>query len=136
MATMKLFRCERPSCLTKDRGQFWSCQPICPQCKLEANDPKFGSKIIRLQIVHFDPPTDFPGVGQNYRACDHAIGVHAATGPGGVPNPYHGATGDPRFVNCPKCLATDDCKTAMIGVGDEDGPANAALQRIETLPRA
>lgn len=132
MATLKFYRCGRPSCMTKEKGQFWSETPICPQCKLEANDPKFGHKIIRLTILHLDPPTDFPGIGKSHRACDVTKSIQAPDGPGGVPNPYHAGTGVVSMVNCPACKLTQAYKDAVAMIDDEDGPRQASIsERLE-----
>lgn len=110
-----------------------STMPTCPQCGLTADDPKFGHKIIRLVIVHFDPPTDFPGIGQQHRACDPNKPIQAPDGPGGVPNPWHAGTGDPKVVNCPACMQTESYKAVLATAEDEDAPNStaAAMGRIE-----
>lgn len=109
---MKQYRCLRPKCQNRNKGLFKAEQPTCPQCNLQANDPKFGHMICRLVVVHFDPPTDFPGMGQGYRACDHAKTIQADPGTGGVPNPWHAGTGAINAVTCSECKETTEYKTA------------------------
>lgn len=150
MATLKLFRCTRPSCTTKDMGRFQSLGWECPQCGLSIKDPKLGHKIIRLTVIHFDPPSEWPGVGLNVRACNKAMPIQAPEGPNGVPNPWHAGTGDPRQVSCPDCLLTDEYKKALLTSEDEeengqvtasadddkaviDSRSRAALDRLESF---
>ena len=120
MATLKLFRCTRVSCVKKDQGRFQSEGWACPQCGLPMKDPKLGDKIMRLTMVHFDPPSEWPGMGLHYRACDPSIGIQVAPAQNGMPNPWHAGTGDPRQVSCPKCKDTEAYKKALATAEDED----------------
>lgn len=97
----KLFRCHRPKCQPLDMGKFFSANPTCPQCGLSPADPKFGDKIQRLVMVHFDPPTEFPGRGEQVRACEPSKGIQCEGGT--IPNPWHAGTGSITAVTCPIC---------------------------------
>lgn len=142
MATRKLYKCHRPTCQAKNHGQFWQeadreNPPVCPQCNLSALDPKFGDKIQRLVVVHFDPPSEFPGTGLQVRACDPKMPIQAQVVNPKLPS-WHAGTGNPKTVNCDLCKATDAYKAAAI---DDDGDAvekvnaatKAAFERLEPL---
>ncbi len=135
MATTKYYRCHNPTCAPKDQGKFRSTAPVCPQCRISADDPKFGRLIVRLVFVHFDPPTHVPGIGQNVRACDPTKPIQAPDGPNGLPNPWHAGTGVPAAVTCQACQETPEYKAALAAEDDEDGPdlAKAAFERIQTV---
>lgn len=126
MATNKLFRCMNPRCQEKDlaMGRFWSVEPVCPQCGIEAKDQKFGHLIVRLSVVHLDPPTDIPGIGWNVRACDETKIIQVSEGASGIPNPYHIGSGNVNAVNCPECKNTSAYKAALAVESNEDGPSH------------
>lgn len=129
---LKLFRCDRPTCKVQDKGHFRAELPKCPRCGLEANDPKFGSKIIRLTMIHYDPPTEFPGIGKGFRACSPTKMIQVTDGPGGAPkNPFDAGTGDVNQVSCPECKLTDEYKAGLAALNDDDGPC-AALELLES----
>lgn len=143
MPTLKYYKCHRPTCQKKDQGRFWqaaspSDPPKCPQCGLTTADPKFGEKIQRLVITHFDPPTEFPGLGWNHRACDKEKSICAEEGPNGVPNPWHAGTGIVGVVTCPACKETPEYKAALGVVEDDDDTPKrkqleGSVQRLETV---
>ena len=83
MATLKYFRCHNPACAKRDQGKFSSEQPVCPQCGISAADEKLGRVIQRMALVHFDPPTGIPAIGENLRACDRAKIIQVQEMPNG-----------------------------------------------------
>ncbi len=135
MATKKLYQCLKPSCQAKDKGVFYSDVWKCPQCGLKHTDPKFGHRLTRKTLVHYDPPTEHPGIGENHRACAPGKPIQAEQLGGGVPNPYHAGTANPGAVNCPECKKTAVYLQA-VGMTDEEEGASltkAALERLEPL---
>lgn len=103
----KLFRCRNPKCKVNGKPlDFASEQPVCPHCKIEAKDERFGRFILRRVKVHYDPQSGVPGYGANVRACDPNVSICATFGPTGVPEPWHAGTGDLGQVSCPECLAS------------------------------
>ena len=100
-------------------GRFWteaseSNPAVCPQCGIVGKQgTKFGHLIQRLSIVHFDPPTDIPGVGWNVRACDRTKGVQAFEGQDGIPNAHNVGSGYVVAVNCLECMKTEEYKKAV-----------------------
>lgn len=132
---LKMFRCLNPTCCTlKDQGIFHAEYPKCPRCQTDAADPKFGRLIVRLTLVHFDPPTHVPGIGKNYRACDPTVDIQAAQGGNGMPNPFHAGTGTPAAVTCPACKESAEFKAAL-ATEEEDAPqaAKAAMDRLQAI---
>jgi hypothetical protein len=125
MATRKLFRCNNPKCQAVNKGKFQSEKPECPQCKIGADHPKFGSLILRLVMVHYDPPSEMPGISQWVRACDKSKSIAVQDG-GGVPNPWHAGTGLIQAVTCPECMATAEFKASLAQCEDEDFVEKAA----------
>ncbi len=133
MATMKFFQCDRPSCLKLRKGRFYSEQPICPQCKTEGKDPKYGHTIRRLTIIHYDPPSEYPGIGMTHRACSRKEPIQASDGVNGQPNPWHAGTGSIAAVTCHECMKTPEFKKAAAALDDNDGlPPNysAVIERL------
>jgi hypothetical protein len=131
-------KCYRPTCQqSPSRGEWFTENDLdgCPQCGLTRKHEKYGFAIQRLVIIHFDPPSEMPEVGMNYRACDHTKGVQAPDhAHGDRPNPYHIATGNANVVNCPKCKLTEEFRIAMEVLQDDDAPRHAlegSLGRIE-----
>lgn len=125
-------------------GQFWATYPKCPKCELDAKDLKFGDKIQRLVIVHYDPPTEFPGVGENVRACERTRIIQAEDTPGGIPNPWHAGTGSVKDVNCDACMATPEYQHGLEIINDDEpvgdtvvlsSGTQAALNRLQPLVR-
>lgn len=136
MATMKKFRCGSPKCQQTDGGIFNSEQGICPQCGLNEKCPKFGRMIHRLVMIHYDPPTEFPGVGHNHRACDPTKAIQAQEWQGGIPNPWNIGTGDVMSVTCDACKQTPEYKAGLEIAESEDGPSNntaAAMNRLQSV---
>lgn len=140
----KMYRCYRPTCLQDKRGMFYAEQGKCPRCGLDEKDQRLGHKIQRLAIIHFDPPSDFPGVGMGYRACDpkKQIAVTLESDEYGRKKaPTHVATGNPEVVTCPECIATQAYQDALAVVNaqsDEDHENTltaAALARHEEVKR-
>jgi hypothetical protein len=125
---MALYRC------TNCGRDFENDRPACAQCDIDpAKDPRLGRFIIRLEIVHFDPPTRFPGMGQGHAACNPLLKVGKQIA--------H-ATGDPSCVNCTRCRETEAWKTANAGpqrelVADQDfkvevkdTPAGVVVEKV------
>ena len=137
----KLFRCMNPKCqaLNLAMGRFWAeaseTNPaVCPQCKIVGKaNTKFGHLIVRLTIVHFDPPSEIPGIGLNVRACDQDKIIQVSEGGNGIPNHYHVGSGSVRAVNCPACQASEAYQQVLRIEQDEDAPsqAEAAFERIK-----
>lgn len=85
-------------------------------------------------------------MGMNTRACEPTREIYAPDGPGGVPNPWHLATGSIAQVNCLVCMATEAYRVAKEAI-DDDEPAQrkdddepvltsstkAALNRIQEV---
>ena len=86
---------------------FIAAEPVCPQCRADQRNPKLARFIVDLVDVHFDPPTEYPGVGQGVRACS------------GQPTPGRPATGDPGAVTCAACKLTEAWKKASADWGFE-----------------
>lgn len=84
-------------------------------------DPKFGHLVQRLVIVHFDPPSEFPGHGQNHWACNHDQIVQVESH-GEIPRPWDQATGVPGVVTCPACKKTAVFKAAWEAAEDDVCP--------------
>ncbi len=139
MANLKFYQCHNPRCQAKDKGKFLSNRPpqkaICPQCGIQEADPKFGKVIQRLVLVHFDPPTDIPSIGQSIRACQREKIIQAEELPNGTPNPWHAGTGCFEAVTCPACKETIEYKAAQASAEDEEGPnlMAAAFERLQPL---
>lgn len=136
----KLFRCHRMKCQSLDNGRFESVEmfPACPQCGLSRKDEKFGDQIQRLVVVHFDPPTEFPGRGERIRACDPEKGIQAEAGQNGsMPNPWHAGTGTVQVVNCPDCKETPIYRYAVEQMENEDGPnlLAGAFERLQAASK-
>lgn len=133
---LKYFRCHRDSCQANDMGRFFAMDAKCPQCGLTQKDPKFGDKLQRLAIVHFDPPTDFAGRGENVRACEPSEGIQCKMH-GRIPNPFHAGSGNASIVNCPDCMQTEIYQYAMALIENEDGPDQlaGAFARLEEARR-
>lgn len=76
---------------------FTADKPVCPACGADpATDPRDAGAVVRLEVLHFDPPSGRPHRGRGHAACNPALKV----GAGGVL-----ATGEPSVVNCPACRA-------------------------------
>lgn len=69
-------------------------------------DPKLGAQIQRLVIVHFDPPTEVVGRGENIRACEPSKPIACGLMGDGQPNPFSCGTGSVGAVTCPECKET------------------------------
>jgi len=102
---MKPFRCLNPECAPRigKTFDFWGDEPVCPKCKADERKDDDRGIIIPLEIIHFDPPHP------KYAIMQRGQGVNACTGR------IRGMrTGDPRQVNCPRCLGTDVLKKAAV----------------------
>lgn len=106
-------------------------------------DPKFGNQIERIAIIHLDPPSEFPGVGMGYRACNHdrVIGVDMVPGTR-VPNPFNIGTGVASLVTCEACKKTPEYLALIARENDEDDDrpsmpsmTTAAMERLQPLAR-
>lgn len=143
MASRKLFQCQLPKCQPLRQGKFMQVTspevpPVCPQCKLVGQTgTRWGHLIARLVFIHFDPPSEMPGYGMGYRACDPAKAAYAGTGTDGRPNPWHAVTGVADEVNCPECRETAAWKKAKAEVDGEEVTelATGSAERISGLLR-
>lgn len=107
---MGLWRCQRQSCSTDPHGRcvfdFEDRFGKCPKCG--ATHKANPQVVIKLQVLHFDPPGEVIADvqrGKNHFACEP--GKPMQIGSGNV------ATGDPSVVNCPKCKLTEDYLRAI-----------------------
>jgi hypothetical protein len=109
----RLYRCY--ACLN-EKGfaglDFIGEKPICPNCKIDGQNPRFAEYISIREVVHLDPPVDHPilrhSVGMGHPACDPKIEIAKRTDVR--------ASGDPRAVTCPHCHETSEFKIAMQGI--------------------
>src|SRR5579864_6436536 len=99
MARMKQFRCMNQKCQAKNDGRFESesDEPTCSQCNIGKDHPRFGKMILRVAEIHFDPPSEVPGYGLGFRACNPKVPIGVPIN--GLKPVYHGGTGDPTIVN-------------------------------------
>jgi rubredoxin len=119
MATMKLFKCMNDECLRQDQGRFYRDTWVCPRCGISMEDPKFGRLILRMVLIHYDPPTKYRGIHHGYRACDHAMPICVSLRlEDGSPNPYQAGTAVPSAVTCPECMKSEEYLTAMLLLDD------------------
>lgn len=88
----------------------------CPNCGLEAADPKGGALIVPVAVVHYEPPkaklsaTVRRMVGADRVACD-AEDAGPASGRGIM------RTGEPAAVTCPACRGSEAFKAEAGAVG-------------------
>lgn len=77
---------------------FRSNKPVCPRCGVDARNPELASFVVRCVETHFEPPHPvLRNRGTRKRLCDgELIFKNQDT---------NRATGDPREVSCPACLA-------------------------------
>ena len=98
---MPLFRC------LNCHAEFESARPACEACGVGADgDPRTADQIVKLETIHFDPPTAVAGRGKGVAACDAKLRVGARG---------CGFTGEPDVVNCAACKKTE-AYTAAGGV--------------------
>lgn len=102
---MALWRCNSLKCEGKT---FLSERPKCPVCGLDAEaDARFADVIIKLTIIHFDPPSGVVrGRGKNVTLCD-------GTPVRSLGKKHEQASGDPEAVNCQACRAHKDFSTDL-----------------------
>jgi len=109
---MPLYRCY--GC----RTEFEAAKPVCEACGMDASaNPRDKDMVVRLTVIHFDPPGRRPGVGLNHAACDASIKLGA---------PKCQFTSEPVAVTCPKCKESDVYKAAD---GESGGPSEAFLAK-------
>lgn len=87
---MGLWRCCNENCSTDPAGRlifdFEADEPVCPKCGCDHRKPLEANVIVKLEAIHFDPPSHVKGRGLGYPACrpeksvlgSHASGVHDA----------------------------------------------------------
>ena len=98
---MSLWRCYNPKCATNPYGKQGFDFEVdgrvakCPKCGID-NEGRFTSLLVRLTLIHYDPPSPVPGFGMGYTLCDANRMVYAL-------NPGEQASGEPVAVNCKKC---------------------------------
>lgn len=109
---MPQWRCLNSRCWETQRPgyDFTADAGVCPKCGASANEPQTARFLIRLAIIHYDPPhPTIAGLGMGYALCDkgrHVSTLHLAQlKRGGV---LEQATADANAVNCPQCLAHKD----------------------------
>lgn len=101
MSGKRMYRCTNGRCAVDPAGReifdFASEDGTCPKCGAGPNhpNPRVRGLVFRLELVHFDPPSEFPGVGLNHAACDPKKPIGTTRG-----------TGDPGAVTCPVCKET------------------------------
>jgi NAD-dependent SIR2 family protein deacetylase len=102
---MAPFRCYNPECTPNPNRQFdfWATEPVCPKCKADQRKSDDAGIIMNLEVIHFDPPHP------KYAHMGRGTGANACSG-----KPKGMRTGDPRHVNCPKCLETAELKKAVV----------------------
>jgi len=100
-----LHRCLNPRC---EVTEFTAADPVCPGCGAE------NPLVVRLPVIHFDPPSPFAGKGLGHRACDPTTPISRGRG-----------TGEPAVVNCPACRATDAFRAVpAAGTGEDEALAD------------
>lgn len=96
------------------KGEFESPTLACAKCGLDpAKNPRDAEWLVKLEVIHFDPPTNVAGRGKNHAACDPKLTL------GG----NRRFTGEPVAVTCAKCKASDVYKAA-------NGEANGTIDII------
>lgn len=103
---MNPYRCMNPECApniaANKMHDFWSTEPVCPKCGADQRKEDDHGIIVTLTVIHLDPPHPkyaHMGRGAGYRACDQKFrGMR---------------TGDPRAVNCPACLKSEEIKKVI-----------------------
>ena len=137
--TMKMFRCMNRKCQGVKHpdlgpGGFMAETPLCPQCKIEANHPRFGLLIQRLVMIHYNPDSEVPGFGLGHRACDPSKEITAQLDGNGIPAPWHAGTGNPFVVNCPECKKTTAHMATVARLSDEDSVRDVFQSASDRLP--
>ena len=89
---MPTYRCHNPKCADDPHGRLGfnfeapSDSPVlCPKCGA-GKTPRTANLIVKLAVIHFDPPSEHAGIGQGFCACNpekllpsvKATGVHDA----------------------------------------------------------
>ena len=75
----------------------------CPKCGLSSDDVRFGGMLLKLTVIHYDPPHPIVGgAGLGYPLCEPSARVQD------LHRKKEAATGEPGVVNCKKCLAHVD----------------------------
>lgn len=98
---MPMFRCYNQKCSTDKHGRlgFDFEAPVsaivCPKCGA-GKTARTAQLIVKLACIHFDPPTDIYGIGENSIACnpEKHVGRDAR------------ASGAHDAVTCKACRAT------------------------------
>lgn len=102
---MALFRC------LNCRAEFEAAAPACAPCGLDAaKSPRDAELVVKLETIHFDPPSGVAGRGLNHAACDPRLTLGGG----------RRFTGEPGSVTCAKCKQTEAYTAA-------DGAANGAI---------
>lgn len=126
----KPYRCQNQDCSEDPAGRlifdFWAEDPVCPKCQADQRHPKRGVLIVELEVIHFDPPSKYRGLGLGHLACNSAYQ------PGQLLGGKHVmATGDPGSVNCPNCRESDFWKEAKKASSGMVPPAADLLLNID-----
>lgn len=117
---MPLFRCN--SC--QPPRVFEADRPTCAECELDpAKDARHGRFFDQLLIIHYDPPTNVKGIGQNVAACNPKVKV----GRQGRHTTADRFTGDKSAVTCPRCKATE----VYTGVSPDPAPRDLKIGSLE-----
>lgn len=97
----KCWRCQDENA-PRPGYDFTADDPVCPKCKTNGETTEGKDIVIARMVLHFEPPSDLPGVGSRIVACS------------GLPTPTTPVrcTGEPHQVNCPACRATEAWKQA------------------------
>ena len=125
---MKLWKCVNCVAPNGTHGvDFFADKPVCPTCKTDGTDKRFGRMIVACRITHFDPPhPTVNNAGLGVLACDPTKRLGGAM-----------ATGDPGVVTCPLCRQSEAWKKAAAVAdstdsveGVESGLASEVLAKV------
>ena len=118
MAKQRLYRCLNPRCPAKLQKppvrNFESETPVCPHCGTGKDDPR---GVVAIETIHYlvnVPLTGAPiktGLGGRMVACL----------PQSRKRPKF-VTGEPKAVNCPRCLASEVLKQHVANKVDQHLP--------------
>lgn len=99
---MPLYRCNNCG------KEFEATRPACATCNIDPKvDPRFHAIVVRIETIHFDPPSHVRHFGIGKRPCD------GKSIKGGM------ATAVPAVVTCKRCRDTDVWKKAADETGLE-----------------
>ena len=76
---------------------FEAPRPMCEPCEIDPlKDRRMAGVVLKVEIVHYDPPSKVKHRGLGVLACDPKTPVHGKR-----------ATGEPHVVNCAACRKTE-----------------------------